>query len=240
MSRSAGRTFALLAVLSPLSATAGAPAAEPAGSGASAAPATRPADGGADVLRVAGGFADGGGYNTQWAGSGCPDEVRHAGERVLARATGGTYCSGFTFAVAMAVAERRGLLAGKDVAQVRAFQKDWYGATPAGRETQCAYAMERLGIGRAVPLTDARPGDFVQLWRVPGPTGKVSGHSVVLVDWVVEGGRRVGLVYRSSQASTAGVGTATERFADAAVNPGRVDRARTYAGRLAEAAAPRP
>jgi hypothetical protein len=211
--------------------------ADPRGLGAPVRPSPHA---GAHVLRAAEEFADGGGYNRDWSGSGCPAEVRFGGQKVLGKAAGGTYCSGFTFAVAMTVAERRGLLAGKDLTAVRAFQKEWYGATPAARETQCALAMERLGIGRAVPLDDALPGDFVQLWRVKDAAGKVSGHSVVLVSWVIEDGRRVGLTYRSSQASTDGIGTATERFADAAAKPGRVDRARTYAGRLAAAPDPPP
>jgi hypothetical protein len=201
--------------------------------GTPAAAATRPDEGGADVLRAAADVPDGGGYNRDWAGTGTPSEVLFGGQRVLAKGTGGTYCSGFTFAVAAGAAERRGLLAGKTIAQVKAFQKDWYGATAASRETQCAYAVERLGVGRAVAEGDARPGDFAQLWRVPGANGKPSGHSVVFVGWVVEGGRRVGLTYRSSQGSTGGVATTAERFADAPTNPGRVDRARVYFCRLA-------
>lgn len=198
-------------------------------------PASRPADG-ADVLKIAAAIPDGGGYNKDWAGTGCPSEVTFGGKRVLAQSTGGTYCSGFTFTVAMAVAERRGLLAGKSLADVKAFQKDWYGASEKGRETQCAYAVEHLGVGKAVPIDDARPGDFVQIWRVPGKTTKASGHSVVFVDWVIEGGEKVGLKYRSSQGSTDGVATTSERFSDASSKPGRVDRKRTYAGRLSAGA----
>ena len=199
-----------------------------------APPASRPAAdaGAADVLRAAADVPDGGGYNKTWAGTGTPAEVRFDGERVLAKGTGGTYCSGFTFSVAMAVAERRGLLAGKSVAAVKAFQKAWYGATEASRETQCALAVEALGVGKKVDAADAKPGDFAQLWRVPGANGKPSGHSVVFVGWVVEDGQRVGLQYRSSQGSTDGVATTSERFADAKSKPGRVDRARTYFCRL--------
>jgi hypothetical protein len=98
------------------------------------------------------------------------------------------------------------------------------------QEKQCAFAVERLGIGRHVKeLEAARPGDFVQIWR----TNK-SGHSVVLVDWVREGERIVGIKYRSSQKSTDGIGDRVEYFADAKGHEGKVDRRRTYVARLDE------
>src|SRR4051812_38576760 len=91
-------------------------AAAPSAAWAGPSAASRPVAG-ADVLKVATDIPDGGGYNKTWAGSGTPAEVTFDGQRVLPRGTGGTYCSGFTFAVAMAVAERRGLLAGKTLGQ---------------------------------------------------------------------------------------------------------------------------
>jgi hypothetical protein len=133
----------------------------------------------------------------------------------------------------MQAAAERGLLAGKSVDAVQRFQKEWYGATEEKeiREKQCALAIERLGIGREVErLEDARPGDFVQIWR-----SNKSGHSVVLVDWVRDAGRIVGLKYRSSQKSTNGIGDRVEYFADAPGSDGKVDRSRTYVARLNEA-----
>ena len=54
----------------------------------------------ADVLRIARSFKDGGKYH--WSGSGTPEAVVFSGETILPKGTG-TYCSGFTFAVAMRV-----------------------------------------------------------------------------------------------------------------------------------------
>ncbi len=176
------------------------------------------------VLAIARSFEDGGGYVWE-GGSGAPRAIEHDGQTILKAQEKGTYCSGFTFSVAMQAAAERGLLKGKSVDEVRRFQREWYGATDdeETRDKQCAVAVERLGIGREVQrLEEARPGDFVQIWR----TNK-SGHSVVLVDWVRDGGRIVGIKYRSSQKSTDGVGDRVEYFADADGHGGKVDRART-------------
>ncbi|MCA9240833.1 MAG: hypothetical protein KDA37_11565 [Planctomycetales bacterium] len=185
----------------------------------------------AEVLEVARSFPDGGGYDDSWKGSGSPEEVRHQGEVILAKAER-SYCCGYTFAVAMRVLGERGLLEGKSVDQVRRFQKLWYGSTDKDREVLCAYAAQELGVGREVPLEKARPGDFVQLWRASG-----SGHSVVLVDWVREDGRVVGMKYRSSQGSTGGIADKVEYFSDAPGRKGGIDRKRTHACRLSEASA---
>jgi hypothetical protein len=190
-----------------------------------------------DVVAIATAYADGGGYRKDWKGSGTPEAIEFAGTRILTAGQGGTYCSGFTFAVAMRAAAARGLLAEKKPAELTVFQKHWYGAVPIAAERQCVEAMERLGIGKAVALEDAQPGDFVQIWRV-SEKGKTSGHSVVLLRLVREDGQIAGLEYRSSQAGTKGIGNRIERFSDAASDPGKMDRARTYAGRLAAVPAP--
>ena len=178
----------------------------------------------ADVVEIAHAYPDGGGY--EWKGSGVPKDIRFKGEQILPKGKS-TYCSGFTFAVAMKAADERGLLRNKSVDEVRAFQKEWYGATKNSGETQCAYAMQKLGIGKPVAKEDARPGDFLQLWR----TNK-SGHSVVFLDWVVEGGRPIGVKYRSSQTSTNGIGDRVEYFAGVSGKKGSVDPQRLYFGRL--------
>lgn len=171
-------------------------------------------------------FPDGGGYDRSWKGSGAPEDVVFKGKTILAKAKAGTYCSGYTFAVAMRQAARWGLLADKSVEQVRQFQREWFGATPASREKQCVVAAVNLGIGREVRLEEARAGDFVQFWRANG-----SGHSVVLLRPIRRDGRLAALEYRSSQASTNGIGDRTEHFADAAP-AGTILRHRTYACRL--------
>jgi hypothetical protein len=138
-----------------------------------------------------------------------------------------TYCSGFTFAVVMKAADARGLLRDKSVDDIRAFQKQWYGATKESGETQCAFAVERLGIGKLVAAEKARAGDFLQLWR----TNK-SGHSVVFLEWVKDGRQPIGVRYRSTQMSTDGIGDRVEYFAGVPGHDGKVDRQRLYFARL--------
>ncbi|MEZ6017083.1 MAG: hypothetical protein R3F49_18345 [Planctomycetota bacterium] len=181
------------------------------------------------VLEAALSFKSGGGYDTKWSGTGVPDEITHAGERVLSKGTGGTYCCGFTFAVAMQALAAGNALKGKSIADVRAFQKAWYGATKETAERQCAQAVERLGVGREVPIEDARAGDFMQLWRA---SDKPSGHSVLFLSWIELDGQRVGFNYLSSQGSTNGIGYNAEYFSDAALGRGRVDRKRLYCARI--------
>jgi hypothetical protein len=177
-----------------------------------------------DVVKIARSFPDGGGY--EWKGSGVPEDIRFDGTMILPKGKA-TYCSGFTFAVAMKCAGERGLLSGKTVDEIRAFQKEWYGSTKESAETQCAYALEELGIGRSVKQDDAQAGDFLQLWR----TNK-SGHSVVFLEWVLEGGEPIGIKYRSTQKSTNGIGDRSEYFAGIAAHEGTVDPQRLYFGRL--------
>lgn len=175
------------------------------------------------TVRVARSYEDGGKYN--WAGSGTPHEILFNGERILAKGTNGTYCSGFTFTVAMRTAEENELLKGKTADEIRRFQKEWYGAT-GDTEKQAGPALEHLGIGKSIPMDQAQAGDFVQFWR-----GK-SGHSAVFLKWIEEDGRKIGFRYRSTQKSTDGIGDKTEYFNDAPGRKGEVIRARTYFARL--------
>jgi hypothetical protein len=179
------------------------------------------------TVDIARSFKDGGGYIWE-GGSGVPREIKFQGQTLLPAQKTGTYCSGFTFSVVMQAAAERGLFKGMDVDELRRFQKEWYGVPKDAQETQCALAVERLGIGRRVKdLEDARPGDFVQIWR----TNK-TGHSVVLIEPVREKGQLIGLRYRSSQKSTDGIGDRTEYLADVPGREGKVDRSRTYVARL--------
>ena len=189
-----------------------------------AGPSTKPID----VEGISRRFADGGGYNLKWGGSGTPEEIRFKDARILAKGTDGTYCCGFTFNVVMKAAGEAGLLKDKTVEQVKRFQKEWYGAVtePDTREKQCAVALGNLGIGKQVTPEEAQSGDFLQFWRTK------SGHSVVFLKWVEQDGKRVGFTYRSSQGSTDGVGDKTEYFKDSRIEKGEVDPQRMYFGRL--------
>jgi hypothetical protein len=178
-----------------------------------------------DVLRIARSYKDGGKYN--WNGSGTPDAIVFSGQTILPKGEG-TYCSGFTFTVAMRAAVERGLLTNKKVDQIQKFQREWYGATKRTAEVQAGLAMKNLGIGRSVKFDYAQPGDFLQLWR----TKKNSGHSVVFLGWIIEKGKKIGVRYRSTQESTNGIGDRVEYFSDASGHEGEVVRNRTYFARL--------
>lgn len=181
------------------------------------------------ALKAALSYPDGGQFNKAWSGSGTPEKIEHEGQRILAAGTGGTYCSGFTFATVMKTAREADLLRGKSVESVRRFQKEWYGAVeePEMREKQAALAVGNLGIGRQVSMEHAEPGDFAQFWR-----GK-SGHSVVFLGWVLDdAGEKAGLKYRSSQGSTDGIGNTIEYFRGSKAGKGSVDPKRIYFARL--------
>ena len=72
-------------------------------------------------MAIARAFPDGGGY--EWKGTGVPEDVRFNDKIILAKGKA-TYCSGFTFAVAMKAAAERGLLKNKTIEQVRRFRKN--------------------------------------------------------------------------------------------------------------------
>lgn len=179
-----------------------------------------------DVLRTAYGFANGGGY-CELTDTGVPEAVLHDGTIILRPSKGGSYCSGFTFLVAIRVAADRGLLKQKEAYEVKRFQREWYGATNESRLRQAAMAVESLGIGRQVDPRDAEPGDFVVIHRVGG-----SGHSAIFLEWIREGDVVVGLRYRSSQPVTGGIGDSEEYFATSGYTVGCVDPARFYVARL--------
>jgi hypothetical protein len=181
-----------------------------------------------DVVTAARAYSKGGGFNIQWKGSGTPRQIDFNGERLLAKGDG-TYCCGYTFTVAMDVAKNRNLLKDKTFAQVRRFQKDWYGVSKESKETLCVHAVKVLGIGSAVDHRSAKAGDMVQFWRKNG-----SGHSVMFLNWVERNGKRIGLRYRSSQTATDGIGDRTEYFSDSTEKAKGIERKRTYFCRLDE------
>ena len=181
-----------------------------------------------DVVTAARAYRAGGGFNVQWKGSGTPRPIDFNGERLLAKGDG-TYCCGYTFTVAMDVAKNRNLLKDKTFAQIRRFQKDWYGVSKESKETLCVHAVKVLGIGIAVDHRSAKAGDMAQFWRKDG-----SGHSVMFLSWIERSGKRIGLRYRSSQTGTDGIGDRTEYFSDSTEEANGVDRKRTYFCRLNE------
>jgi len=86
------------------------------------------------------------------------------------------------------------------------FRKDWF-----VREVRGAGPAEALvgrGIGRIVPYDEARPGDFLQLWRTND-----TGHSAIFLGWIRNPAEEiVGVNYWSSQKNTNGIAERFEYF----------------------------
>ncbi len=185
--------------------------------------ASRDADG-ADVLAIAY-SVNGGGYGVRTSGT--PERIVHNGIQVLDKSKNGSHCCGFTFWVAMKVAQQRGLLSGKPPYEIKRFQREWYGATAQSAETECALAVVNLGIGREIDPADAQPGDFICFQRP-----NKSAHTVIFLDWIRHEDVIVGLKYRSSQPRTNGVGDDKEYFITSRYRGASVDPKRFYVARL--------
>lgn len=140
---------------------------------------------------------------------------------------GRCYCSGITFEAffraweAWSGQDSDSLRIGNmDVPAINRFRKLWYGAdSSAGKEAQrktLQYALTSMDLGSVVgDLNDAKPGDFVQLWRANG-----GGHSAVFLSWVREAGGSISRIrYWSSQGSTNGIGVKEESVGPKAVLP---------------------
>ena len=143
---------------------------------------------------------------------------------------GRCYCSGLTFEVFLDVwlgaARRSGYperVKDFDLAAMRRFQDQWYGAS--GDRKTLRTALVENGLGTDVTHQQAEAGDFVQLWRHDG-----SGHCAVFLAWERDDvGAIAGLRYWSTQKSTNGIGERSESFG----SDGRaVIRAETYLVRL--------
>lgn len=122
------------------------------------------------------------------------------GSDVIARADEQerTYCCGLTFEVWFRACNERLRLQTKEL---RRLKLDWYVAT--GKRGGPVDALVSRGLGMKVEtIEDAKPGDFVQLWRESG-----SGHSVIFLE-LVDGGIR----YWSTQTATNGIGERRELF----------------------------
>ncbi len=155
------------------------------------------------VLEIAYSYS-GGGY--KWSSSGAPKAIIFKDSEILKKSTQGTFCSGYTFTVAFEALDQAGKIDHLSLDQVKWLQRNWYGTNEASAETQCLYALKKLGLGFEVKMREAKAGDFVQFWR-----NNKSGHSVIFLDWVKnESGEITGIKYRSTQKSTNGIGDRTE------------------------------
>jgi hypothetical protein len=175
----------------------------------------------AHVLAVAASYPTDGTHRYHWPRAGTwkgnARTLRYGGE-VIAEGDpeGRCHCSGLTFEVFFQAFERWCAAEGRpfrildlDAAGVRRLQREWFGS-PEDRATLHT-ALTRNGLGvRIADWEDARPGDFVQLWRHSG-----SGHAVVFRGWDRDSeGRIQGIRYWSTQGSTDGIGERSERFGE--------------------------
>jgi hypothetical protein len=150
----------------------------------------------------------GGGYN--WSSTGVYQDLMLGNQTFLGKSKSGTYCSGFTFNVAFETLKKLKVLPDTINSQLKRFQHVWYGISEESVETQCVLALEEMQWGCAIPLQEAKPGDFVQFWR-----NNNSGHAVIFIDWVKNvNGQLIGITYRSSQKHTNGIGVRTEKIGD--------------------------
>ena len=179
-----------------------------------------------EMFEAAISYSDGFGGQYSSGGNGVLETIYHKGQVVLEH-TGGTYCSGATFTIAMKIINKRNLFANKTLEEVKKFQKIWYGSDPSSVIQQQGPALQSMGIGGPISQQEALPGDFAQIWRTNN-----SGHSTIFVGWIVESGKIVGLKYRSSQGSGAGsgLGNGQEYFSDS--GKGSVMRDRLYFSRI--------
>jgi hypothetical protein len=160
-----------------------------------------------------------------WSASGCPIDLVHKDQKILAKSPAGTHCSGFTFTVVFNTLKEHQLLEALEVNHLKDFQNHWYGNTVDGAETQCLYALTKYQLGKKVELKDAQAGDFVQFWR-----NNKTGHSVVFLAWEKDAkGKIIGIKYRSSQKLTNGIGDRVEKVGS---EPKDVDIKRVYIARI--------
>lgn len=87
------------------------------------------------------------------------------------------------------------------------FVLKWYAAGPKTENNQ-VIALKKYHLGKQITnFADARPGDFIDFSRE-----NQTGHTVVLINWIRDNDKIVGLRYWSSQASTHGIAYKTEYF----------------------------
>lgn len=180
----------------------------------------------ADLLKIAYSYSAGG--YCALTDTGVPEDIYFDGVRILRRSRdGSSYCCGFTFLIAIRVAEQRGLLKNKAAFEVARFQQECYGTSKSSAERQLVMALENLKIGKAIRPGEARPGDFIVYHR-----NFHSGHSAIFLDWLRRDGGVIGFKFRSSQNWTLGVADDVEYFVGSGHPDASVDPNRFYVGRL--------
>lgn len=163
-----------------------------------------------------------------WQGDGVTRDLFYQGTRVATPyAPNVCHCVGATFQIYLTAFENwtqqgggDGTLAGLGVADVKKLRQIWYVATAAEEGAQAG--LVTYGLGQAVALDDAQPGDFVQLWRNNG-----SGHAVVFDGWQRDANQQItGIRYFGC--NSAGPGYQTEPVGSGTKD---VIKSRIYLGR---------
>lgn len=150
--------------------------------------------------------------------SGASEDLYFQGKKVM---TGEpqkrTYCCGLTLEVFLRSYEKWLESHGGEGAAAfpasdwSAFQKAWFVEKLNGPGPSAA--LEKFGLGKEIPAADALPGDFIQIWRTKNTKGKVSGHSVIFLNWVKNAdGDVVGFRYWSTQPGTKGISDRVEYY----------------------------
>ena len=183
------------------------------------------------TMELLDGYPTDGTHDYLWDGSyaGTTQDIWYLDALVAeGRADRSCYCVGITWELFMRAYQR--ILGGSDaslndldVPELYEFRTDWYVRDLWG--AGASEALEFWGLGEEVTdLQDLQPGGFVQFWRNSG-----SGHSVIFLDWEIDGdGDITGIYYWSCQGSTDGLGTVSEYFGTGGSS---IDPAYLYAGR---------
>ena len=163
--------------------------------------------------------------NYKLGGTGMPCDVFYNDTLFLACDDSGSFCSSFTFYCVYKTITQNKIYEFPTFNNLQEFQKEWYGSTKESKETQCLYALKKIGCGNRINFESAVAGDFVQFWR-----NNKTGHSVIFLNWIKdERGKIKGLRYRSSQKLTNGIGEREEFFG---LEKKEINVKRTYIVRL--------
>jgi hypothetical protein len=163
-----------------------------------------------------------GGYAWPSTADGTSRDLR-LGREVIARAAPGNHCVGMTFEVFWRALEEcaGGAAAVLTAPAARRLRLRWYVPDPKG--TGPAEALPAFGLGAAIPLDQARPGDFVQAWNTDG----TFGHSMVFLGWERDDDGRIRKIrYWSSQPWTGGIGVSDMEIGEAGFDLAHVHVAR--------------